>query len=443
MSALGWNQVWEKIPPKYRQIAVYASAFACILLMSYLFVSGGNSRKKAVEDKKVQRDILTPKRLNEFGMSGLAHDLEEANRKIDQLTKQMAKLLETKETRNGQEVAKLAQLKQDMERQVQEIRKEKDQKNQEEANPRPAGASKPSAPSAPGAPKGNSIQPGKEKTAEPVKKELAKTSLPGTPLAKSRVAKDIRVITAETGSHEASGPDGQPGRTEFVRGNVRKAKVNEEKGTFVSAGAIFSGTLLTGMDAPCGQAARRDPFPVLLRVKKEAILPNRFNADVRECFLIASGYGDISSERAYLRSERLSCIRQDGKALENRVEMFATGEDGKAGIRGRLVSKQGVIIGRALVAGFMQGFSQMFGKTPVMTLNIPQNGLQQATPFQRNLSKDAVEAAGIAGVGNALDNLSKYYLDMAKDMFPVVEIDAGRQVDFITIAGFNLKLQGN
>src|SRR3546814_3455429 len=104
----------------------------------------------------------------------------------------------------------------------------------------------------------------------------------------------------------------------------------------------------------------RSPFPSLIRIKNEAILPNRFRADFRECFLIAGGWGDLSSERAYLRAERLSCVRNDGSVLESSLEAYATGEDGKAGIRGRLVSKQGQILERSLMAGFMQCVASAF-----------------------------------------------------------------------------------
>lgn len=440
---------WEKIPPKYRQLAVYASAVGCVFLLSYLFVTGGGASKKtANEEKKTVREIFTPNRLNDrFGIPGIAHDLEDANRKINELTQKMAKLLETREGRQEQDNTKFqTQVKQEVERQVQEFRKE-DQKNGQKNN-----EVKAHPPGAPGQAPHASLPKGLlgkfEKDKFPPDwlptqaKKDSKTAASGSPLAGSHTAKDIRVITAESSAREAAGSSGQPGDIRVVRG-AKKSGSDDKKGTFIPAGSIFSGTLLTGMDAPCGQAAKRDPFPVLLRVKRVAILPNRYTADVRECFLVASGYGDLSSERAYLRSERFSCIREDGKALENRVEMFATGEDGKAGIRGRLVSKQGAIIGRALLAGFMEGFSKIFGKNPVLSIDTGQNGFQRTTPFQRNLSKDSMEAAGVAGMGNALDNLSRYYLDMAKDMFPVVEIDAGREVDFILISGVTLKLQGN
>jgi conjugal transfer pilus assembly protein TraB len=88
--------------------------------------------------------------------------------------------------------------------------------------------------------------------------------------------------------------------------------VHSPDALFVPAGAILSGVLLNGLDAPTGQGARNDPTPALLRIKRDAILPKRFRADVRECFVIVGGFGDLGSERALLRSETLTCVRTDG-----------------------------------------------------------------------------------------------------------------------------------
>lgn len=71
-----------------------------------------------------------------------------------------------------------------------------------------------------------------------------------------------------------------------------KSDKPEELSVTLPAGSILSGVLVTGMDAPTGKQAQRDPFPSLIRIKNEAILPNRFRADFRECFLIAGGWGD-------------------------------------------------------------------------------------------------------------------------------------------------------
>jgi len=446
------GQYWEKLSPKYRQGAIYAAALGGLLLLAYLFVSSGEKKKGLREEKKVQREVFAPQRLEtRFGIPGLARELEEMKHQNQELKTKVDQLLKSREGRQEQDPAKLrTQMEQLVEQRLREIKKQEPQ-----FPPSPGSGSHgpsakgpvPQAPAAQGPGKGQKPPdwlPGKG-LSEQLARPSGAPAPPGAPLAALHQAKDIRVITAASSQKaESGGASGTQGRIEAVQTlKKEKAKV-EEKGTFVPAGSIFSGTLLTGMDVPCGKEARRDPFPALLRVKKEAILPNRYTADVRECFLVASGYGDLSSERAYLRSERLSCIRADGKALETRIESYSVGEDGKAGIRGRLVSKQGAIIGKALLVGFMEGFSKIFSQTPVTALQIgqPGAGLTRSTPFQNYLSRDAMEGAGISGVGSALDRLAKYYLDMAQNIFPVVEVDAGRQIDFVLVSGATLKLQG-
>lgn len=78
-----------------------------------------------------------------------------------------------------------------------------------------------------------------------------------------------------------------------------------------------------------------------------------------------------------LTGERLSCIRADGKAIETKIDMYAVGEDGKAGVRGRLVSKTGALLSKALLAGFMEGFSNVFTKSPVTVIATGSPGRQR------------------------------------------------------------------
>ncbi len=222
-----------------------------------------------------------------------------------------------------------------------------------------------------------------------------------------------------------------------------KSEKPEEISVTLPAGSILSGVSVTGMDAPTGKQAQRDPFPSLIRVKNEAILPNRFRADFRECFLIAGGWGDLSSERAYLRAERLSCVRNDGSVLESSLDAYATGEDGKAGIRGRLVSKQGQILARSLMAGFMQGVASAFNVQQVPTINVTRagdNNNDTVRPvYQQAMDSNALQSAGFSGAGTALERIADFYLEMAENIFPVIEIDAMRDVDFIVTKGMSVK----
>ena len=212
----------------------------------------------------------------------------------------------------------------------------------------------------------------------------------------------------------------------------------EDNGVYLPAGSILTGTLITGLDAPTGQGARNEPFPALLRIKHEAILPNRFRADVRECFVIVGGYGDLSSERAYLRGESISCIRNDSKVVESALNSFTVGEDGKAGLRGRLVSKQGQMLQKSLTAGVLQGFASAFNKTPVPTLSLDAS----ETPlYQQAFSADALQSGTVTGIGSAFDRLAQFYIDQAEGMFPVIEVDAGREVEIVIISGGKLAIK--
>lgn len=211
---------------------------------------------------------------------------------------------------------------------------------------------------------------------------------------------------------------------------------------FIPAGSILSGVLLNGLDAPTGKKAKKEPMPVLFRIKKEAILPNRFHADLRECFLLAAGFGDLSAERAYFRGETFSCVRQDGGVIEVPMNAYATGEDGKNGVRGRVVSKQGALLAQSMMAGFLRGFSDAFGRNQVPVLLTGGAGaLGGVTPFQSAFSSQSMEGGALKGAGYAMERLSHFYMDMAEEIYPVIEVDATRQVNFIVQKGTALKLK--
>lgn len=218
--------------------------------------------------------------------------------------------------------------------------------------------------------------------------------------------------------------------------NIKKASMTTGMpDVYLPSGTLVSGVLMTGLDAPTSNQSRMDPFPALLRIKHEAILPNFFKMDIAECFVIASGFGDLSSERAYMRAERLSCVKKDGTVIETPMDAYSVGEDGKAGVRGRLISKNGQVIGNALLAGFVSGLGKAFAPQRIQPLTLnPSNVSQYQYP-----SPEAVGGQALSGgVNSAADQLAAYYLEMAKNIFPVIEVDAGRKIDFVLVRGMSL-----
>ena len=209
----------------------------------------------------------------------------------------------------------------------------------------------------------------------------------------------------------------------------------KEPAVTLPAGTILTGVLLNGLDAATGKQARKNPFPVVVRIQHDAIMPNLYSADIKECFATLSGYGDLSSERAYLRGEKLSCITEKEEIIEVKLPSYAVGEDGKAGMRGRLVSKEGTLIAKTALAGFLGGVAEAFGGTPIPTIQTSPGN----TPlFQDNLSSETVSYGIGKGASAVAERLADYYMNMADQIFPVVEIDAGRKIDIIITNGIKL-----
>ncbi|MBE0547805.1 MAG: TraB/VirB10 family protein [Rubrivivax sp.] len=192
------------------------------------------------------------------------------------------------------------------------------------------------------------------------------------------------------------------------------------------------GTLLGGLDAPTGGQSQSNPHPVLIRLSDNSVLPNRFRGEYRDCFVIAAGYGDISSERAYLRTENLSCVRADGAALEVKIQGSVYGEDGKVGMRGRLVTKQGQMLANALLAGVVSGIGSGLATSSTTYSTSALGTIASAS------GANAYRAGLGTGVGKALDRLAQYYIKLAENTFPVIEVDAGREIDVVITKGVRI-----
>lgn len=236
------------------------------------------------------------------------------------------------------------------------------------------------------------------------------------------------------GDPAAAGDDGHDGAR---GGNADKKPRLPHHRDRIPAGSFVPATLLGSLDAPTGQSGPANPHPVLLRIDGRAWLPNRFRRDIRECLVTAAGYGDISSERAYIRTERLSCVTRGGLVVDLPVRGHVAGEDGKTGVRGNLVSRQGRLLARSLFSGVVAGIGGAFHDRHSEIRALDTVGGDSATvrSYPRGLEFEAGVASGLAG---SLDRLSEYYLALADRMHPIIEVSAGRRVDIVFQEGVDL-----
>lgn len=243
---------------------------------------------------------------------------------------------------------------------------------------------------------------------------------------------------------DAAAPTNQPEKPRLrVTTNTKQVakeapKQDTTPAAYLTAGSMFEAILLNGMDAPTNSVAQKNPVPAVMRVKTEAILPNEYNHDIKECFVLVSGYGVLSSERAQLRTETLSCVGDGGKVLEATVSGYVVGEDGRVGARGRLVSKQGQMIAKSLAAGVLSGFSQALTPQQVPRLDLSTGGNSSISTQHATLG--TIGETGVAkGFSTSANMVSQFFLEMAKEMTPVVEIDAGRKMTIVLTKGIELK----
>lgn len=221
----------------------------------------------------------------------------------------------------------------------------------------------------------------------------------------------------------------------IIESDVKKERQDKSE-IYLPKGSILTGVLISGLDAPTAASAADTPVPVLVRVKKEAILPNYATLqEVNECFALMAGYGDLSSERAMLRGESITCVRKDKSVIEADFRSYAVGEDGKNGLKGTLVTRNSTVLANAMLAGFASGLSSMFNVNPVPVISTDSQGTQQ---YQDVFDVSALQGGAAKGASEAMDRLADYYMELADAIHPVIEVGAGRVVDMVVTTGTTL-----
>ncbi len=214
-------------------------------------------------------------------------------------------------------------------------------------------------------------------------------------------------------------------RVQVTLTNKKQEEIKTVDNT-IPAGAFAKAILLSGADAATSLNASSDPSPLLIRITDPGTLPRKFKGDLDDCHIIASGYGDLSSERVNIRLEKLTCVEVlTGELIQTQVAGYVAGEDGKAGMRGKVVAKETAYLANSLLGGVVGGFSSTV---------TPQN---YVAPFSSNglvsgpSNVQKFQSGFGQGMSSSMDRLSKYYIDRAEMLQPVIEIAAGRIVDVI------------
>ena len=209
-------------------------------------------------------------------------------------------------------------------------------------------------------------------------------------------------------------------------------KAKPETLSYLPSGTFAKARLLNGATAPTRGQGSGNPVPVLLELTDSAVMPNLYRSGIKRCFVTANATGELASERVLIRLDRLSCIDENGGAVDKKIQGYVSGEDGETGLRARLVTKSGQAIANALFTGTLAGL----GKAVSLA---SENQTTSITGTVSTTVTNPWKAGFGEGATHAMDRITDYYLKLASDMFPVLEVDSGRNVEIVISNGISIE----
>jgi conjugal transfer pilus assembly protein TraB len=89
------------------------------------------------------------------------------------------------------------------------------------------------------------------------------------------------------------------------------------------------------------------------------------------------------------------------------------------------------------MAGTLSGLGHALTPQQALSINLnPSSSGLNTIPV-----KQAFEQAAGEGVGNAMSKVADHYLKQADKLYPIIEIEAGREIEIVVLKGQQLKLE--
>jgi len=202
--------------------------------------------------------------------------------------------------------------------------------------------------------------------------------------------------------------------------------------TYVPAGTFVQAVMLSGADASAAVTSPHNPNPMIFRIISDGTLPNHRKSHLKGCTVTAYVAGDISSERGEINLEKISCVFPNNEIIDPKIEGWVFGRDGKFGVRGNPVWREGKLLQRAFAAGALSGLSDGLSQTYTTNSISAEGNVQTVNPgkiFPYGAAK---------GAGKAMDKLADYNIQRAEQYHPVIQISPGDVVDVVFRFGFYL-----
>ena len=198
---------------------------------------------------------------------------------------------------------------------------------------------------------------------------------------------------------------------------------------YIASGSFSESIMIEGADANASVTGQQNTSPVQFRLRGKLQMPNDKEYDLSGCFVTGEIWGDISSERGEVRTMKLSCNLKQGT-----IDMKLMGHaayQGKQGIRGIPIMRNGPILAYAGAAGFLSGVG-----SGMKTASTPVVGIGSTATMS---GEDIIKGGFGEGAEKAASTLSDYWVKRAEQYHPVIDIGAGNLVTIVFQDGFQLE----
>lgn len=205
---------------------------------------------------------------------------------------------------------------------------------------------------------------------------------------------------------------------------------------YLPPNSIARAKVVVGVDATTSVRSQTDPLPVVLRITgpaRSVYADGRLlRTNIEGCMVNGAAQGDLSSEKVYVRLQRMTCPQPGGRFAVSEVKGFIA-FGGKTGVRGNVVSREGGLVSQAFLAGLVGGFGRGFSANSQAVFA----GSQVLTDGERDQlsTGDILEGGFGSGVGEAGDMVSQYLIERAEQYQPVIEMPTGIDVEVVFLEG--------
>lgn len=257
---------------------------------------------------------------------------------------------------------------------------------------------------------------------------------PATPAGQAAVsAAALPIVRGNEVSLVSFGEGASSGTgTPVTKGNT----VYTDSANYLPPNSIALAKVIVGVDANAGVQSQTDPLPVVLRITGPARSVydkgRLLTTNIAGCLVNGAARADLSSEKVYVKLQRMTCPQPGGRYAVSEVKGFIA-FGGKTGVRGRVVSREGSLLGQAFFAGLAGGFGRGFSANTNSVLqgaNVNVNGQRQ------KLGVGEILEGGLGeGVATSADMVSKYLIERAEQYQPVIEMPTGIDVEIVFLEG--------